>query len=40
MEQGSQQHTLVIDGVKGFELKVGPGAKSEKGTVDLAPGEY
>jgi plastocyanin len=38
--KGSQQHTLVIDGVKDFELKVGPGAKSESGTVDLAPGSY
>jgi plastocyanin len=40
VEKGSQQHTFVIDGVKGFELKVGPGAKSDSGTVDLAPGSY
>ena len=40
VEQGSQQHTLVIDGVKGFKLAVGPGAKSDSGTADLAPGSY
>ena len=40
VEQGSQQHTLVIDGAKGFKLTVGPGTKSDSGTVDLAPGEY
>jgi plastocyanin len=40
VELGSQQHTLVIDGVKGFKLTVSPGAKSDTGTVDLKPGEY
>jgi len=39
-ELGSQQHTLVIDGVKNFKLAVGPSAKSDSGTVDLAPGSY
>jgi plastocyanin len=40
VEKGSQQHTLAIDGVKGFKLEVGPGSKSASGTVDLKPGEY
>jgi uncharacterized cupredoxin-like copper-binding protein len=40
VEKGSQQHTLAIDGVKGFKLEVGPGSKSATGTVDLKPGEY
>lgn len=40
VERGSQQHTLVIDGVKGFKLAVGPGSKSKTATVDLAPGVY
>jgi plastocyanin len=40
VEDGSQQHTLVIDGVKGFKLQVGPGKKSDDGTVDLQPGSY
>jgi len=40
VEDGSQQHTLVIDGVKGFKLEVGPGTKNASGTVDLQPGEY
>ena len=40
VEKGSQQHTLVIDGVKGFKLAVGPGNGSDKGTADLAPGQY
>lgn len=40
VEQGSQQHTLVIDGVKGFKLEVGPGSKSKSATVDLQPGVY
>ena len=39
-ELGSQEHTLVIDGVKGFKLQVGPGTKNATGTVDLKPGEY
>jgi plastocyanin len=39
-EKGSQQHTLAIDGAKNFKLEVGPGSKSDSGTVDLAPGEY
>jgi plastocyanin len=39
-ELGSQQHTLVIQGVKNFELAVGPSHKSDNGTVDLAPGSY
>jgi plastocyanin len=39
-EKGSQQHTLVVEGVKDFELAVGPGKKSDRGTVDLAPGSY
>jgi plastocyanin len=40
VEQGTQQHTLVIDGAKDFKLEVGPGSKNASGTVDLAPGEY
>jgi plastocyanin len=40
VEQGSQQHTLVIDGVSGFKLEVGPGTKSATGTVDLKAGDY
>jgi plastocyanin len=40
VEQGSQKHTLVVTGVKGFELEVNPGKKSDSGTVDLAPGKY
>jgi plastocyanin len=40
VERGSQQHTLVIEGVKGFELAVGPGATQKTGTVDLQPGVY
>lgn len=40
VEQGSQQHTLVIGGVKDFKLSVGPDDNSESGTVDLAPGKY
>jgi plastocyanin len=39
-EDGSQQHTLVIDGVKGFKLEVGPGSKTASATVDLKAGEY
>ena len=37
VEQGSQQHTLVIDGVKGFKLAVGPGNGSDSGTADSGP---
>ena len=40
VEKGSQQHTLVIEKVKDFKLEVGPGKKSDEGTVDLSPGEY
>jgi plastocyanin len=40
VEQGSQQHTLVIDGVKGFKLEVGPGSKEKSAIVDLQPGVY
>jgi plastocyanin len=40
VEKGSQQHTLVIDGVKNFKLVVGPSQRSASATVDLAPGEY
>jgi plastocyanin len=40
VEQGSQQHTLVIEGVSGFKLDVGPGNKSATGTVDLKAGTY
>lgn len=40
VEDGSQQHTLVIEDVKGFKLQVGPGAKNDSATVDLEPGEY
>jgi plastocyanin len=40
VEKGSQQHTLVIDGVKGFKLEVGPSSSSDDGTVTLAPGSY
>jgi len=40
VEDGAQQHTLVIQDLKGFELKVGPGEKDDSGTVDLKPGEY
>ena len=40
VEQGSQQHTLVIDGVSGFKLQVGPGGKDATGTVTLKAGDY
>ena len=40
VEKGSQQHTLVIDGVKNFKLEVGPGTSSADGTVTLQPGSY
>jgi plastocyanin len=40
VEKGSQQHTLVIEKVKDFKLEVGPGKKSDEGTVDLTAGEY
>jgi plastocyanin len=40
VEHGSQQHTLVIDGVKGFKLEVDPKTNSDTGTVDLQPGVY
>jgi plastocyanin len=40
VEKGSQEHTLVIDGVKGFKLQVGPSASSDDGTVTLQPGTY
>jgi plastocyanin len=39
-EEGSQQHTLVIQNVKDFELKVSTSQKTDSGTVDLQPGEY
>ena len=40
VEKGSQDHTLVIEGVNGFKLAVGSSKKSDSGTVDLAPGSY
>jgi plastocyanin len=40
VEDGSQQHTLVIDGVKGFKLEVGPSTSSSVGTVTLQSGTY
>jgi plastocyanin len=40
VEMGTQQHTLVIDGVSGFKLEVGPGSRNATGTVTLKPGEY
>jgi len=40
VEDGSQQHTLVIQGVKGFKLEVGPSTSSASATVTLAPGSY
>jgi plastocyanin len=40
VEQGSQLHTLLIEGVKDFKLSVGPDARSDDGIVDLAPGKY
>jgi plastocyanin len=40
VEMGTQEHTLVIQGVSGFKLEVGPGTKSDTGTVDLQPGSY
>jgi plastocyanin len=40
VERGSLQHTLVVAGVKGFKLAVDSGKKSDRGTVDLAPGKY
>jgi plastocyanin len=40
VEQGSQQHTLVIDGVAGFKLQVGPGSKTATATVTLKAGDY
>ena len=40
VEDGAQQHTLVIQGVKGFKLEVSGSQKSDSGTVDLQPGQY
>jgi plastocyanin len=40
VEKGSQQHTLVINGVKDFKLSVGPSTKSDSATVTLQPGSY
>ncbi|HEX4490413.1 MAG TPA: plastocyanin/azurin family copper-binding protein [Acidimicrobiia bacterium] len=40
VEDGSQQHTLVIQGVKGFKLTVSGSQKDDSATVDLQPGEY
>ena len=40
VEQGSQVHTLLITGVKGFKLTVSPDKSSDNGTVDLEPGKY
>jgi plastocyanin len=40
VEDGTQEHTLVIQGVNGFKLEVGPSKKSDAGTVDLQPGKY
>jgi plastocyanin len=39
-EEGSQQHTLVIQNVKGFKLEVSGSKKTDSGTVELQPGEY
>jgi plastocyanin len=40
VEKGTQQHTLVIDGIKGFKLEVGPSKSSDSATVTLQPGSY
>jgi plastocyanin len=40
VEDGSQQHTLVIQGVKNFKLEVSGSQKTDSATVDLQPGEY
>jgi plastocyanin len=40
VEDGSQQHTLVIQGVKDFKLQVSSSSKTDSGTVDLQPGVY
>jgi plastocyanin len=40
VEDGSQQHTLVITGVSGFKLEVGPSTSSASATVTLQPGSY
>ena len=39
IDDGSLQHTLVIDGHGGFKLTVNSG-ESKAGTVNLAPGTY
>jgi plastocyanin len=40
VEDGSQQHTLVIQGIKNFKLEVGPSTSSDSAIVTLAPGSY
>jgi plastocyanin len=37
---GSIHHTLLIEGVEGFELEVRATGDSETGTVELGPGSY
>ncbi len=39
-DQGHIPHTLKIEGVDGFELRVNSHGDVDEGTVDLAPGEY
>lgn len=39
-EQGSQTHTLLIDGVDGFKLSVSSADRDDSGTIDLKPGAY
>jgi plastocyanin len=40
VEKGTQEHTLVIDGITGFKLEVGPSTSSDSATVTLQPGSY
>lgn len=37
---GSMTHTLLIEGVDGFELTVSGSGGTDEGTVDLEPGDY
>lgn len=38
--EGSIQHTLVIEDVEGFKLEVAAHGDVDEGIVDLGPGEY
>ncbi len=40
VQEGSQTHTLVIDGVDDFKLSVSNASRDDSGTIDLKSGEY